>query len=388
MTINTPILRGSNAERSRSSNRRAVLGRIHQNGKMGRAELARALGLSTQAISNIIAELQDDGMLIEAGTRSKGRGLPAVLYGLNPDGGYAMGVEIRPDAVITSLLNLNGDAVGQARFQLVNTLPNTVIHLIQRARQDMCEAAQVSLNQLLGAGIVMPGPFGKTGLSGTGSDLTGWQEIDALTLFSEALDMPIELSNDANAAAISERIGGVGQNLSHFAYLYFGAGLGLGLISQNQVVAGAFGNAGEIGHIPIATATGPVSLENRLSRVAVATYLDQQEVVDFSRLETLFSDNDPTLFAWLDDASDALAQATAMIENFFDPQTIILGGAMPETIVDQLIKQTLLPSLSVANRPDSTLPRLQRGTCGRMTATMGAASLILNSAFSPQSATT
>jgi predicted NBD/HSP70 family sugar kinase len=214
----------------------------------------------------------------------------------------------------------------------------------------------------------------------------GWQEIDANALFRDELKGNVELSNDANAAAISERIGGIGQNLSHFAYLYFGAGLGLGLISQNQIVSGAFGNAGEIGHIPITTPEGAVPLETKLSRVSVRKFLTNYPTLDFQTLENLFHTSDLMLMDWLSEASHALAQAAGMIENFFDPQTIILGGAMPEVILDHLISNTKLPSLSVSNRPESQLPRLQRGKCGRMTATKGAASLILNSNFSPQTA--
>ena len=87
---------------------------------------------------------------------------------------------------------------------------------------------------------------------------------------------------------------------------------------------------------------------------------------------------------WLDTGAAALSQAVGLIENLFDPQTIILGGAMPEAVLDHLIAHTDLPELSVSNRSDNPSPRLQRGTCGRMTATLGAASLILNRAFTPQ----
>ena len=73
-------------QRSRSLNQQAVLGHIQRSGARGRAEIARALGLSTQAVSNIIAGLTGDGLLVERGARSVGRGLPAVQYALNPSG--------------------------------------------------------------------------------------------------------------------------------------------------------------------------------------------------------------------------------------------------------------------------------------------------------------
>jgi predicted NBD/HSP70 family sugar kinase len=66
----------------------------------------------------------------------------------------------------------------------------------------------------------------------------------------------------------------------------------------------------------------------------------------------------------------------------FDPQTVILGGAMPDAILDHLVAHAPLPALSVSNRPNAPHPRLMRGASGRMTATLGAAALILNRALS------
>jgi predicted NBD/HSP70 family sugar kinase/biotin operon repressor len=372
---------GSNAERSRSSNRQAVLGRIQLAGRMGRAEIARALGLSTQAVSNIIAELEEDGLLLETGKRSVGRGLPAVQYGVKADGGYAMGIEIRPDAIFTALVDLHGNAVAIRRRALKHNRPEKIVSKVLKLRSEMLKKSGVSEDKLLGAGIVIPGPFGQTGVSGLGSDLAGWQDIDAQYLFADALELPVELSNDANAAAMSERIA---QGLNNFAYLYFGAGLGLGLVNHGQLVAGAFGNAGEIGHVLVMTANGLAPLERQLSRVSVQENMHSEKPLDIAAIEQLYVDRDPRFMTWLESGTQALTQAIGLIENLFDPQTVILGGAMPKVVLDHLVSKTHLPELSVSNRIDNPNPRLQCGTCGRMTATLGAASLILNRAFTPQ----
>ncbi|WP_371170868.1 ROK family transcriptional regulator [Aliiroseovarius sp. 2305UL8-7] len=374
-------IHGNGTARARTSNRQAVLGRIQSAGQMGRAEIARALGLSTQAVSNIIAELEDDGLLFEVGTRSAGRGLPAVQYGVNAQGGYALGIEIRPDAVFAALVDLQGQPAATRRHALKNTKPEKLVSKVVKLRDDMLSTAGIDLGKLLGAGVVIPGPFGHTGLSGLGSDLDGWQDFDAQVLFEDALGVPVEFSNDANAAAMSERIA---RGLSNFAYLYFGAGLGLGLIHHGQLITGAYGNAGEIGHVQINTPNGPASLERQLSRVALQTHMGAETILDVKAIDRLFASSDSVLMEWLENGAAALSQAVGLIENMFDPQTVVLGGAMPETVLDHLVRQTTLPALSVSNRADNTLPRLQRGTCGPMTATKGAASLILNRAFTPQ----
>jgi predicted NBD/HSP70 family sugar kinase len=377
-----PLQQGSNAERSRHRNRQAVLGQVHIAGTIGRAEIARALSLTTQTVSNIIAELSLDGMLLEKGRLSVGRGQPAIQYALNPDGGYALGIEVRPDAVFAALLDLVGRPVTTERIALERTEPKIVLGHIAGIYARALEKVPAARGRMLGAGIVMPGPFGLTGIAGLGSDLTGWQEVDAEALFSEAIEMPVVLSNDANAAAMAERINGVAQDMTSFAYLYFGAGIGLGLVHGGQLVRGAYGNAGEIGHIPIPGSHG--KLEDAVSRLSVQRHMHAagKDIHDIDGLDTFFERRDPDLMAWLDTASGALGQAVSIVENLFDPQAVILGGAMPDAVLEHFVKHSTLPDLSVSNRPNAPHPRLIRGASGRMTATLGAAALILNRALS------
>src|SRR5690606_4451487 len=105
----------------------------------------------------------------------------------------------------------------------------------------------VAPERLLGIGVVMPGPFGATGLADPATELPGWGLTRPGPFLSDRLAAPVTIENDANAAAVAERLSGVAQGLEHYAFLYFGAGLGLGIISDAALVRGAFGNAGEIG---------------------------------------------------------------------------------------------------------------------------------------------
>jgi predicted NBD/HSP70 family sugar kinase len=156
-------------------------------------------------------------------------------------------------------------------------------------------------------------------------------------------------------------------------------------VHKGALATGAFGNAGEIGHIPVPYDGQTVLLETVVSRLSVQAALADAgiRIRDGEDLQGLFAARDPTLMAWLDRAKAPLSVAIATVENMLDPQAIILGGAMPDGILDCLIDGVRLPEKSVANRADRTVPRLIRGTSGRMTATFGAAALVLNQAFTP-----
>lgn len=377
---------GSNALRSRAFNRSLVLGHVRATGASGRAEIARASGLSTQAVSNIIAELVADGWLVEAGKLSRGRGLPAVQYTLNAGAGFALGIEVRPAALLVALTDLDGTILYSHRARLDLATPGIVAAKLSEIKAMALEGHDP--DRVIGAGVVMPGPFGATGLSGAASDLPGWAELDAGALFSQALDLPVIIENDASAAAMAELISGQGQGIDDFAYLYFGTGIGLGVICNRAILRGARGNAGEIGHIPVMHGGAALPLEQVASRMALRQRLSQTgiEAETTDRLETLFHEANPVVMDWIADAATALSQAVLMVENLCDPETIIAGGAMPPVLLRAVLDRVQLSERSVAHRPGRAHPRLICGTCGPLTATQGAAALIINRAFTPRMA--
>lgn len=386
MAALSEIIVGANAERSRSHNRRMVLGRVRAAGKIGRADIARASGLSTQAVSNIIADLLQDGLIVESGRRTAGRGLPAVQYSINPLGGFAMGVEIRSDAVFAALLDLRGKPIVSHRAPLRSLDRETVTQVVVGIKEEMVEEAGTPNNRVLGAGVVMPGPFGQTGLRGSRSDGPVWDDIAPQDWFSEVLGLPVAVENDANAAAMAERISGVAQGLDTYAFMYFGSGLGLGVVHKGRILSGAYGNAGEIGHIPVPAGGKALLLEEAVSRFSVQRALAQDGITVASGddLDRLYKTKNPALARWLEEAVEPLSAAMTIIENLFDPQAIILGGAMPDSILDHFVLTVRSTDHSVSHRADRSAPRLLRGASGRMTATLGAAALVINQAFTPQ----
>lgn len=377
---------GANPERTRNHNRQVILDRIRASGRIGRAEIARATGLSTQAVSNIIADLLADGMILEDGRQTAGRGLPAVQYALNAKGGFALGVEIRPDAVFAALLNLCGDTVASGRLPLGTNDRESVTRTVLAQRDALLKSSGTPRERLLGAGIVMPGPFGQTGIRDNETELQIWDDMSPGAWFASALDLPVMIENDANAAAIAERIAGAAAGLDTYAFVYFGNGVGLGAVEHGRLITGANGNAGEIGHIPVPSRGEIVPLESRVSRLSLRKALagcgTAAETVE--DLDRLYRAQTAELMDWLDAAQEPLTAAIRIVENLFDPGTVILGGAMPDTILDHLINAMEPPRISVAHRTDRSVPRLMRGASGRMTATLGAAALVINHAFTPK----
>jgi predicted NBD/HSP70 family sugar kinase len=92
----------------------------------------------------------------------------------------------------------------------------------------------------------------------------------------------------------------------------------------------------------------------------------------------------PALTGWVAEAATLLAPVVAMLENLFDPETVILGGEMPDEVVDAMIAAMTPLPISVASRRGRSIPRVQRGATGRLTAALGAAALPLLDTMTPK----
>lgn len=383
---------GSNPERNRAHNRRVVLEVIRMHGHLGRTEIARRAQLTPQAVANIVEELLEEDLLIELGRLRSGRGQPPIQFAVNPDGPLTVGVEIAADHMVTVLLDLSGGLRAQSIVLLNETGPDVIPDKVAAEVERLQASLGSDPSRLLGIGVVMPGPFEIEGMSSVGpATLPGWSGVDPMPLFAKATGQHVAIENDATAAAVGERLHGAGRQMGSFCYLYFGVGLGLGVIQDGRPVRGAFGNAGEIGHVGLVPRRGKAhygpagALERFVSVFALRERLAMMGVyiATVDDIQKLHDENSPPLLDWIGMAADYLAPTVAMLENIFDPEAVIFGGGLPDSVLDAVIAALEPLPVSVATRQQRTAPRVLRGQTGLLTAALGAAALPLLDTVSP-----
>ena len=384
---------GSNPERNRSHNRRVVLDVVRQLGPVGRMEISRHAHLSTQAVSNIVEDLVSDGLLIKTGRLRAGRGLPPLQFAVNPNGGMTAGIEVAADHISTLLVDIGGRVRAQRTLSIPKNDPDTVLPAIKME----IEAAQAQLKppvpQLLGIGVVMPGPFDVEGMTSVGpTTLSGWLDFDAVTHIGRMLGASITLENDATAAAVGERLHGAAKDLRSFCLIYFGHGLGLGIVIDGRPFRGANGNAGELGHVLVEKGGRLCScgqhgcLEAYASFHALAERLAAAGIRNprYADIERLHGEKHPVVEAWIQEAAGYLAPQIAMLENLFDPEAVIIGGALPPRLLEDLTQAMQPLPLSVARRKKRNEARLIHGRTGQLTAALGAAAFPLLETMTPR----
>lgn len=383
-------LRGTNQEFGRPYNRRIVLETIRLHAPISRADIARRVGLSLQTVSNIVQEFERLGFIVARREAPKGRGQPAIGLTLNADGGFAVGLQLSAGCLGGILVDLAGKVRAARNVRLSASTPEVALPQMAAMVREL-SAVQDS-GRVLGVGLVMPGPFNVDSMSFVGpTTLEGWHSVPIADRLSSLTGLPAFLGGDSLAAALGEKMHGVGRDLDSFYYVYFGVGLGGGAIIDGQPFAGAWGNAGEFGHIPVVPDGKPCSCGNRgclevyVSLHALRGWLRDagvgDDVADLIRPGAV---GHPALQAWIDQAVPLLRRAINIVENLFDPPCVILGGMLPQALLEQIGEQLhpLLPSVSC--RPTRAQPRLRLSTLGSDSALHGAAVLALSGMLSPR----
>ncbi len=386
------LLSGTNIEHTRWFNRRVVLETVRRHGPISRAEIARLTSLAAQTVSNIALELQQGGLIRSEGRRRSGRGQPPVELSINPEGGYTVGLQLDHRRLSGVLVNLAGEVRERTDIAIDRAAPDIALPCMAKTVDTLVHRAGIARDRVLGTGVVMPGPFDVDGLTSVGpTTLPGWRGIDLAGLLSKTIGLPVLVENDATAAALGERLHGAAQHLRTFFYLYVGVGLGAGLILDGQPYRGAWGNAGEFGHIVVAPGGRAcfcgnagcleryASLHSALETVRAAGH-DADTTED---LAAMTAAGNPAMMAWIDSAARHLRLALNAVENLLDPEAILIGGDLPEPICQALIDrlEPLMPSVSARRGRD--WPRLIKATAGVEATALGAAALPIFDTMSP-----
>lgn len=385
---------GTNLEQARSHNRRVVIEAVRLNGALSRAEIARLTALSSQTISNIVAELEGSGIFKAAAPRRAGRGQPATPLSIDPDGAYSIGLQLDHQILVGVLADLSGRIRARSAAPVDQPGPDSALPAMRRMVGRLRRTRGIDPNPdcLLGIGVAMPGPFGVEGITSVGpTALPGWQDYPLALELERATGLPAIVENDATAAAIGERLHGVARQLMSFVYLFVGTGLGAGLILGGQLYRGHGRNAGEIGHMIVAAEGRQCVCGNRgcleryLSLRAAYEYLQlpDPDHATPELLAELLARGDPRLERWMDSVIPAMRRAINILESVLDPDAIVLGGFMPQPLLQRLIDHLEPLPRSVGARAGRTSPRVLLGATGRESSLLGAAALPIFDEINP-----
>ena len=391
------MLVGTNLQYANSYNNRIILETIRLHGPMSRVGIARQTQLTAQTVTNITKKLFKAGLIVEDSRQQTGPGAPSILLRINENAAYSIGIDFDKDHLTVILVNFNGK-ICQKRTQDVHfPSPQEAIDLMVKMVNDIIEKAGLDYDIIWGIGVGLPGPLAIS--EGSASKnivnpeaLPGWENVPMVRELESRLNLPVILENNASAAAIGEHWYGDGKMMKSFFYVYFGAGLGGGIVINGQLYSGYTGNAGELGYYPT-----PVFLENdkkyehdHLGGYFNVPLLQEKlrgmgyEASSIADLADLHKNSNEVVIKWLDDATRNLIPLILAMEYMFDPEAIFFGGRLPETMLRSMLDSIheIMPKQRIARKTER--PKYKIASAGIDAAALGVASLPLYTSFAPQ----
>src|SRR3954447_17431618 len=212
-------------------------------GVFTQAELARVTGLAPATVSSIVRELANAGLVdTEAGSGRRGS---AVRVG--PDTRIVAGVDFGHSHVAVAVGDLAGRMLAEERVALNGTTEHDQALTMA---EDMLVRMAAGRGTLRHVGLGLPAPVNEEVIRSS-AIFPGWEGVNARAAAEEAFRAPVQVENDANLGALAEHRRGVGRGHSSTVFVKISSGVGAGIIIGNDLLHGAAGTAGEIGHLTL-----------------------------------------------------------------------------------------------------------------------------------------
>ncbi|QDC11456.1 ROK family transcriptional regulator [Oceanicola sp. D3] len=377
---------GVNQSGVRNYNERLVLSVLQRRGAMAGSDIARLVNLSPQTISIILRRLEGDGIVMR-GDPSRGKvGKPSIPMRLNPDGVLSVGFKIGRRSADLVLTGFDGVVRQQMQEHYDYPFPEAVFSLLKRGLASFIDQmSPEERGRLCGIGIAAPFELWKWHdlIGHTAERFRSWKDIDFAEEVAKFSDLPVFVLNDGTAACHAEHLYGRGKEFRDYAFFFVSQFIGGGVVLNNTVFEGNQGNAGALGSM---RTTGPQGeslqmidvasihlLEARLIEAGVDPKLLWRKPQHWSMLSRYV---DP----WMAQTAQELAKASLSVCSVIDFEAIVIDGAFPTEVRDDLVSRV---RRYLVNQDARGLiePRIEVGSIGEIARGIGAASAPIFSQF-------
>jgi len=315
-------------------------------------ELADLLSISVPKTSELILGLLRDGLVKDTSRKTEGPGRRAVIYSLNPESCYFLGVEIRKYKINIGLMSFNSDMVESAvnipfPFLSASESLNAVIGEIH----EFLAKSFIPRDKIIGLGLSLAGRINVK----TSQILSIYHFGDSpvKTKLEEELGLPVYIDNDSRTLAYGEyHFGkaGLPYKEKNTCVVNLDYGIAIGIFADNKPIYGASGYAGEIGHIPmfnnekICFCGKKGCLETEASGLALIDFLNSKmKQGSNSRLQHALSrkgfleledileavrHGDNLAIEGVTEIAHQLGKGLAVAINLLNPELIVLGGML------------------------------------------------------------
>ncbi|MCX4635535.1 ROK family protein [Streptomyces platensis] len=342
----------------RRRNLARVLRTVAAQGPVSRPAVAARIGLTRAGVAPLVDELLRAGLLVETGRAATGgRGRPGTELAVSDRGPAGIGAEIGVDHLAVCAVDLRGRVRARVAADAANRhrAPGPVLRQLSGLLAEV--TAEIAAEGLRPAGltVAVPGLVARDATTVVHAPNLGWRAADLAPGLAGVTApeggssaVPLTVENEANLGALAElRLGGGAGRPGpppDFVHVSAEAGIGAAVVVDGQLLRGARGFAGELGHVPVYPDGPPCDcggrgcLEQYAGEPAVlraggltperAAAAHPGPGARIALLARRATDGDAAVVRALHEAGTALGIALAGAVNLLDPQAVVLGGAL------------------------------------------------------------
>lgn len=322
---------------------------------------------------------------------------------------YALGIDLGGTKVLASIVDVaSGEVVASVRKRTKAEKGQEFIskRTIELASAVLKETQASDSGEIVAIGVGAAGQIDRqTGVILDAPNL-GVRNLNLSELLGQQFGLPVAVGNDVEVATIGEQYYGAGEGFQNFICVFVGTGIGGGIVQNGRIYTGLSGTAGEIGHMAIDAGGRLCGCGNRgcleayASRTAITKAImaeihhgrksvlaDEAElqlkqgesIIRSSLLASAIKQNDALTAEIVAEAADYLGYGLGSIINFYNPESIILGGGVVEAI-DMLFQRATNRALTVALSQPARHTKILRTRLGDFSGVVGAAYLAAKTA--------
>jgi predicted NBD/HSP70 family sugar kinase len=317
-----------------------ILNLVRSGASASRADIARSAGLAPSTVTARVETLISNGYLREAGPGSSSGGRRPRQLEVNPSTGAVCGVDLGARHASFALFDMAGGLLAEHQLAMdIADGPERILGWVVDVANQMVAASDSPGRRLRGIGMGLPGPVDKPGgRLVSPSRMPGWNGIDAGAVLERLSGVAALVDNDANLMALGEHVS-LGDDVDHLVFVKAGSSIGCGVIASGSLYHGHRGMAGDISHVSVPNAPPTLCscgrwgcLDAVAGGAAILASLRAAgvPVVDAGEVLSLAEDGHPLATQTLREAGTRTGGVLATIVNFFNPQRLVLGGALSE----------------------------------------------------------
>lgn len=336
------------SDNERGYNKKKIIKSFFYNLNSTIPELAKELSLSIPTVTKLVNEMVEDGILNDYGKSDSKTGRKPSTYGLNPQSGYFLGIDIKRNHINIGVCNFNGEIVKQD-FDIPYTEQSSPLEELN----EICKIAKdfidtIDKSKILNACVNISGRVNPT--TGYSYSAFNISETPLTDIISEKLKIPVCIENDTRSMTYGESLRGSINGEKNVLYVNLGWGLGLGMIINGELYEGKSGFAGEFGHInafdnEILCHCGKKGcLETEVSGMALhreilsqikdgkasilSTKVENNENITLHDIVEAVNAEDFLCIDLIEGIGEKLGKQLANLINIFNPETVVIGGTL------------------------------------------------------------